>query len=182
MLKKINKTKSEGFTIIEVIIVLAIAGLILLIVLLAVPALQRSARNTAIKNDSSALAAGISDFESNNNGAVPTKEVNTSGSISIQNATIASGATAKIQGADSINGSTGTVTFPIKTRPVIANVSAGSIYVDTGESCPQNNIVSTSTRAFAVYYWTETPGVVASTTTPDGIINGTGLTGQCIDT
>jgi prepilin-type N-terminal cleavage/methylation domain-containing protein len=35
-----------GFTIIEVMIVLAIAGLILLIVFLAVPALEREARNT----------------------------------------------------------------------------------------------------------------------------------------
>jgi prepilin-type N-terminal cleavage/methylation domain-containing protein len=39
------KHRRGGFTIIEVMIVLAIAGLILLIVFLAVPALQRNSRN-----------------------------------------------------------------------------------------------------------------------------------------
>jgi prepilin-type N-terminal cleavage/methylation domain-containing protein len=39
------KNRSRGFTIIEVMIVLAIAGTILLIVFLAIPALQRSERN-----------------------------------------------------------------------------------------------------------------------------------------
>jgi prepilin-type N-terminal cleavage/methylation domain-containing protein len=40
MSKKLSK-KEKGFTIIEVMIVLAIAGLIMLVVFLAVPALQR---------------------------------------------------------------------------------------------------------------------------------------------
>ena len=40
MLNKLKKSDKDGFTIIEVMIVLAIAGLILLIVFLAVPALQ----------------------------------------------------------------------------------------------------------------------------------------------
>lgn len=66
------RKKVEGFTIIEVLIVLAIAGLILLIVFLAVPALQRNSRNTQRKNDVSAVASAISNFVSNNGGAVPT--------------------------------------------------------------------------------------------------------------
>jgi prepilin-type N-terminal cleavage/methylation domain-containing protein len=37
MLNKIQKRKEDGFTIIEVLIVLAIAGLIMLVVFLAVP-------------------------------------------------------------------------------------------------------------------------------------------------
>ena len=41
----------EGFTIIEVVLVLAIAGLIFLMVFLALPALQRSQRDTQRKND-----------------------------------------------------------------------------------------------------------------------------------
>lgn len=70
MLKKL-KTKSEGFTIIEVMIVLAIAALILLIVLLAVPALQRSSRNTQRKNDVAAVLSAVSNYISNNNGQLP---------------------------------------------------------------------------------------------------------------
>jgi prepilin-type N-terminal cleavage/methylation domain-containing protein len=71
MFTKLNK-KTEGFTIIEVLIVLAIAGLIMLIVFLAVPALQRNAHNTSIKNDVSGIMGGVSEFVNNNNGKVPT--------------------------------------------------------------------------------------------------------------
>ena len=62
---------TAGFTIIEVLIVLAIAGLILLIVFLAVPALQRSNRNHNRRNEISRLATSASNFSSNNIGAVP---------------------------------------------------------------------------------------------------------------
>ncbi len=73
MLQKLRQqTKDQdGFTIIEVLIVLAIAGLIMLIVFLAVPALQRNARNTAIKSDASHLATAVNDFISNNGGTLP---------------------------------------------------------------------------------------------------------------
>jgi prepilin-type N-terminal cleavage/methylation domain-containing protein len=71
MLSKLKKSDSKGFTIIEVMIVLAIAGLIILIVLLAVPALQRNGRNTAIKNDASAVAGAVSEFKANNDGKPP---------------------------------------------------------------------------------------------------------------
>src|ERR1700710_2002336 len=71
MLKKLQKSNSEGFTIIEVMIVLAIAGLILLIVFLAVPALQRSSRNTQRKNDASAISGAIANYIGNNNGKLP---------------------------------------------------------------------------------------------------------------
>ncbi len=57
-----------GFTIIEVLIVLAIAALILLVVFLAVPALQRSQRNSARKNDAARVAASVVEYTSNNNG------------------------------------------------------------------------------------------------------------------
>ena len=71
MLKKLQKRNQSGFTIIEVLIVLAIAGLILLIVFLAVPALQRSQRNTSRKNDAARVSAAVTSFVSNNNGTLP---------------------------------------------------------------------------------------------------------------
>ena len=70
MLKQLRK-RTEGFTIIEVMIVLAIAGLILLIVFLAVPALQRNSRNTGRKTDIGRVGAAASEFSSNNNGRAP---------------------------------------------------------------------------------------------------------------
>ena len=72
MLHKVRNRKEEGFTIIEVLIVLAIAGLILLIVFLAVPALQRNSRNTQRKDDAAHIAGAISDFIANNSGTTLT--------------------------------------------------------------------------------------------------------------
>ncbi len=67
MLQKIRK-QTEGFTIIEVLIVLAIAGLILLIVFLAVPALQRNSRNTARNNEAARVSAAVTECLANRNG------------------------------------------------------------------------------------------------------------------
>lgn len=63
--------RDNGFTIIEVLIVLAIAGLIMLIVFLAVPALQRNARNTSRKSDAAGLASALSEYINNNDGQLP---------------------------------------------------------------------------------------------------------------
>lgn len=73
MLQKLreSRNKQAGFTIIELLIVLAIAGLIMLIVFLAVPALERSSRNTARKQDASRIADAVSNFVNNNNGTQP---------------------------------------------------------------------------------------------------------------
>lgn len=74
----VQKNKQNGFTIIEVVLVLAIAALIFLMVFIALPALQRSQRDTARKSDVSSVAAGVTSFTSNNRGAFPTvADVNT---------------------------------------------------------------------------------------------------------
>lgn len=75
-MRNILKKENRGFTIIEVMIVLAIAALILLVVFLAVPALQRSQRNNARKTDASRVAAAIVDFTSTNQGALPSTAAN----------------------------------------------------------------------------------------------------------
>jgi prepilin-type N-terminal cleavage/methylation domain-containing protein len=82
MLQTIKKLKQDqkGFTIIEVLIVLAIAGLILLIVFLAVPALQRSQRNTGRKTDAGHISTAVNDFISNNSGQLPGNGLGTNGS------------------------------------------------------------------------------------------------------
>ena len=79
MLSTIKNRKAKGFTIIEVLIVLAIAGLILLVVFLAVPALQRNARNTSRKQAIAAILGGVSEYVNNNNGTLPTALVNSGG-------------------------------------------------------------------------------------------------------
>ena len=71
MLNKIKKSKDEGFTIIEVMIVLAIAGLIMLIVFMAIPALQRNQRNTTAKSEASNIMAAVTEYSTNNGGKLP---------------------------------------------------------------------------------------------------------------
>ncbi len=74
MNKKLSK-QQKGFTIIEVLIVLAIAGLIMLIVFLAVPALQRNSRNTQRRDDVGKLLSIVTEYSTNNNGQLPTNAV-----------------------------------------------------------------------------------------------------------
>lgn len=74
--------QKQGFTIIETMIVLAIAGLIMLIVFLAVPALQRSSRNTSRKNDAGNIASSIGNYISNNNGQLPSSLTDLQSAIS----------------------------------------------------------------------------------------------------
>lgn len=159
MLKNLQKLRSnnKGFTIIEVMIVLAIAGMIILVVLLAIPALQRNARNTAIKNDASAITGGISEFASNNDGAIPTAAGSSyaSGVVTLNNGVPVTAATAKVQGSTAVTFGQATVAAYTPT--------AGNIYVDFGAKCPP--VVSgltvtpvASTRATAVIYATEAAG------------------------
>ena len=67
---KKNLLNKKGFTIIEVLIVLAIAGLILLIVFMAVPALQRNSRNTQRNNDAASLGGAVNECVSAKNGLI----------------------------------------------------------------------------------------------------------------
>ena len=64
----------KGFTIIEVVLVLAIAGLIFLMVFIALPALQRSQRNTQRRSDMSRIMAAVEDYQTNNNNKNPFQE------------------------------------------------------------------------------------------------------------
>jgi type IV pilus assembly protein PilA len=70
------KNNKKGFTIIEVLIVLAIAGVIMVVVFLAVPALQRNSRNNEYKTEAGRILAATSEFISNNNGTMPSGAAN----------------------------------------------------------------------------------------------------------
>ena len=59
------KTK-QGFTIIEVVLVLAIAGLIFLMVFVALPQLQRSQRDTQRRQDLSRVVTALVQYQTNN--------------------------------------------------------------------------------------------------------------------
>lgn len=72
MVRELQQKRSQGgFTIIEVLIVLAIAGLIMVVVFLAIPNLQKSQRNNSRKTDGNNTLSALSDFVSNNGGTLP---------------------------------------------------------------------------------------------------------------
>ena len=62
---KNNINDKKGFTIIEVVLVLAIAGLIFLMVFVALPALQRSQRDTSRRNDLSRVDTSLVQYQTN---------------------------------------------------------------------------------------------------------------------
>ena len=68
---KNNLQTRKGFTIIEVVLVLAIAALIILMVFIAWPALQRTQRDQARKNDVALIGSVIGTYKSNNKGELP---------------------------------------------------------------------------------------------------------------
>ena len=63
--------KNNGFTIIEVVLVLGIAGLIFLMVFIAYPAVSRGVRDSQRKRDLTLAMAAISSYSNNNRGDLP---------------------------------------------------------------------------------------------------------------
>ena len=71
----------KGFTIIEVVLVLAIAGLIFMMVFLALPALQRSQRDTQRRDDMGRFASQVAQYQTNNRGRVPNSQTQNTGNV-----------------------------------------------------------------------------------------------------
>jgi prepilin-type N-terminal cleavage/methylation domain-containing protein len=147
-MRKLNRKSQSGFTIIEVMIVLAIAGLIMLIVFLAVPALQRTSRNTQRKNDVSAFLSGVAEFASNNNGAQPST---TADITAITNNIKLS----YYQASNIFVGGTPVVTLsPSTDTPVKDKNTTEEINVYVGYNCPSVQTVAAkaAARSIAVQY------------------------------
>ena len=66
--------KKSGFTIIEVSLVLAIAGLIFLMAFIAFPSLQRTQRDAKRREDVLLLLERVKEYQRNNRGALPSSE------------------------------------------------------------------------------------------------------------
>ena len=81
---KTGGSSKTGFTIIEVVLVLAVAGLIFIMVFVALPALQRSQRDNARREDLMDFIAKAKDYSQNNRGALPgSAESNTDAIINV---------------------------------------------------------------------------------------------------
>ena len=157
MYKNLRK-KTDGFTIIEVLIVLAIAGLIMLVVFLAVPALQRNQRNTSRRSDIGRIGGAVTEWTTNNNGAVLTPGtgnanltaiLNNTGTLSQYTLT----AQSSIQ-ANSFTLANGTnVAMPAGNN----NVNLGSVQVVVGATCGTNGatVANPSQRRMVLQYLVE---------------------------
>lgn len=66
-----QQLKQRGFTIIEVVLVLAIAALIFLMVFIALPALQRNQRDQARKEVLGKVTSAVTTYQSNKRSAQP---------------------------------------------------------------------------------------------------------------
>jgi prepilin-type N-terminal cleavage/methylation domain-containing protein len=64
-------SNQHGFTIVEMLIVLATAGLILLIIFQAIPTLQRNSRNNQRKQDVQMVLEAVSHYMLNHSGNMP---------------------------------------------------------------------------------------------------------------
>lgn len=140
------KNQQKGFTIIEVLIVLAIVGLIMLVVFLAVPALQRNSRNTQRKADVSNILGAFSEYAGNNNGQYP---ANTAALTGITNLGFYNEATE--------------VQFTANSGAALgAGRNNSFVYVRTGAKCNNNDFTATnaSSRTVAIVYTLETSGGV----------------------
>ncbi len=79
-----NKRK-KGFTLVEVVLVLAIAGLIMVMVLIALPALQRGQRNTQRRRDLSLIVAQMDKWRIHNSNISVTDNGNKTQAFSKKN-------------------------------------------------------------------------------------------------
>lgn len=66
-----NINSKKGFTIIEVVLVLAVAGLIFMMVFLGYPALRRSQNDTQRRDQLAALVTQITQYQANNRNRLP---------------------------------------------------------------------------------------------------------------
>mgnify|MGYP000909250436 FL=1 len=143
----------KGFTIIEVVLVLAIAALIILMVFIAWPALQRTQRDQARKSDVALIGSTISTFKSNNRGQLP--------NICELNRLVFRQGTSIYQAVDCASG--GAVTGSnIITQATVADDSAVGIeqvIVVPGGRCDGNNVrTGGSPRQAALVFAVEANG------------------------
>jgi len=147
-----NKLKElrakEGFTIIEVIIVLVIGAVIMLAVFLVVPQLQRTQRNTARQALARQIFSAAEQYAANNNGTYPTTEA----SITDITGTLKDGTT--------------TVTIVGNTTNATASGNydaAGEVQIATNLQCGTTNSAAPSNVAgkFSVTIYQETSSTSA---------------------
>ena len=156
-----QKTAKNGFTIIEVVLVLAIAGLIFLMVFIALPALQRSQRDTQRKDDVGKFLSQINSYQSNNRGSVPPADTPTAANDFVTQYLRADSDQFSDPSGDDYK-----VEAHIGTDPDASSITKdnlGTIYYNTGVVCGDGgNLTASSSRKVAVRTYLEGGGIYCS--------------------
>lgn len=150
-----NKPKTQGFTIIEVVLVLAIAGLIFLIVFLALPALQRSQRDTQRKNDLSRFMSQLTQYQSNHQGAIPTGTGDGAWNTNFVSAYLTN------NGQTFNDPETGTqYTVNVYSNTTTQPTGKGQMYTYVGYTCQNGALTAGSARSVAALVYLEQGGTL----------------------
>ena len=159
--------KEKGFTIIEVVLVLAIAGLIFMMVFIALPSLQRSQRDAQRKNDLSRAITALTSYASNNRGALPTFDANFISSY----LTVGNDSFIDPSGANTNNTTASTYTFtasgtgaqavlPAPTGTAFSDNYQNVIYYTTSATCGNSgDTVKSGNRKVALRMYLESGGI-----------------------
>lgn len=127
---------SKGFTIIEVVLVLAIAGLIFLMVFIALPALQAGQRDTSRRNDASTILSAVNTYVSGNRGDFP----NTARLIGTEAAGGTHAANFMKPGKFVTDVSSNTEAIRVQARgTAVANVRVGQVIITQATTCGTSN-------------------------------------------
>jgi prepilin-type N-terminal cleavage/methylation domain-containing protein len=135
---KTFKKVQQGFTIIEVLIVLAIAGLIMIIVFLAVPALQRNQRNQSSRTEANNLLSAAAEISANKAGAPV---------VATDNTAILAASNAKVITTLTIQAETGSA-LPTETMAIIRTAAKCNVAL--------NETLTGTSRQIALLFLVET--------------------------
>ena len=149
MKNALNKTY-RGFTIIEVMIVLAIAGLIMVIVFFAIPQLQRNQRDNNRQSMTTRVKAELETYSSNNQGLYPfAGAVATATNCSTSNVTPQSCydwwnryINGKVKTTDPSTGSDTTISYLNPGAPARPTHALGNTWIFVGAKCSGDNVVA----------------------------------------
>lgn len=147
-----QKNNQKGFTIIEVVLVLAIAALIFLMVFIALPALQRSQRDTQRKNDLARAQTALQNYQSNNRNQLP-DNYNT-----FANNYLKVGENDAGEGGDTFMDPDGTP-YEFKTGTVSSTFTSGEIIYTEGQVCDGESLMDAGPSKVAFQYKLEGGGI-----------------------
>jgi prepilin-type N-terminal cleavage/methylation domain-containing protein len=151
----VPKTNEKGFTIIEVVLVLAIAALIFLMVFIALPALQRGQRDTQRKNDLGRTQTAVQNYQSNNRNTLPVFNQ------AFANQYLTTGGDTYLDPSGAGTGTPGATTYVFSANTGVLNAgfspaTQNIVYVATGYTCGNGGaVVAAGTTKVALRMYLE---------------------------